>query len=635
MKKNIYIIAALFVGALSSCDYNEHYFDDFEEVTQPKNVATYEYTFQDGDVSTIVAGLRANKTAQDSAKATAFNSAKVFSEALPASELMPYLLKSKYYAGDAGSVAKVTYKYDEKRSPIVTALSSASYVITDADYKLIWGDPYATAFTPQKSPEKNIPTILKANFKNAVVGDFKNVTYQYSIEEPVDATVVGESFLTETFDKDYVAYDVINKNGWQSIDTKGSYNWQAKTYDNNFFAEVSSNKSTGDNDIWLISPQIDLSEIANPNLSFDISVRYPAGELLSVMVSKDFDGTNVGTATWTNISSKFDIPYPSSSMNDFVDAGMGSLSAFANQKVYVAFRYVGNGTTGKTTTYRIDNVNVFDAIPGIEVKGSETVYVAYKFNGTDWAVSTDEIVLQPSDYATMGVTYLTADNADAYINTYLNAKYPYQYSGSHVVVYKTKDSNQADEFIKEGSSWVKNSFVVEKTDQFIYVSEGSGKQWIFDPTIINPMEKSDYMLVADYVKVNQAVDNPALYNSSNNNAEFYYGFNAYYPNVTYRDKDRGKDPSYPISGTSAEKEKFCNDRTIEGIIVMLNQKYPNATATVSGVDQLAKVTLIVYSSHISTVTNEEWTYTMQCMGNKEWKFIQRESKNSGAIEKAE
>lgn len=638
MKKKIYIIAAISLGIFSACDYNEHYFDDFKEKTEPQNVATYEYTFQDADVSTIVAGLRANKNHADSVKADAFNKAKIFSEALPGSELIPYLLKSKYIAGDVGSVAKVSYKYDEKRDSILTALSTSSYVMTAADYQLVWGDPYPMAFTPKKSPEKNIPTILKKNFPTAKKGEFKNVTYQYSTQEPVDATVVGETFLKENFDKGYTASEVVNKNGWQSKDLKGTYNWQVKTYDGNFFAEVSSYKSTGDNEIWMITPQIDLSKITNPTLSFDICVRNPAGNLLSVWISKDFDGTNIASATWTNISSKFNIPSPSASMNDFIDAGMASLSDFAGQKVYVAFKYVGNGTTGKTTTYRIDNVKVFDAIPGVKVEESSTIYAAYEFDGSVWKVSTKQIVLQPADYEMMGVTYLTTANASPYINTYLNQKYPYLQKGeSKIVVYKTKDSNQADQYVKQdNNTWTVNTFIVDKMDQFVFANMDGVKQWIFDPTfIINPTPKSDYQIVVDYVKAHQAVDNPKLWDTRGN-AEFYYGFSSYYPNVSYRDKDRANDPEYPISGTNAEKEKFCNTRTIEGVAVILAEKYPDAKAfAVEGVIQYAKISIIIYSSHISTVTNEEWIYKMQSVGNKQWKFVERESKNTGTIEKAE
>ena len=226
----------------------------------------------------------------------------------------------------------------------------------------------------------------------------------------------------------------------------------------------------------------------------------------------------------------------------------------------------------------------------------------------------------------MGVTYLTTDNATPYISTYLKAKYPYDQKGAtRVVVYKTKDSNQADEYIFDGTSWTPNTFIVTKTDQFVFANVNGVKQWIFDPTIAETMQKSDYQIIVDYVKAHQAVDNPALWDTRGN-AEFYYGFSAYYPNVSYRDKDRTLDPLYPINGTSAEKETFCNDRTIEGIIIFLTEKYPDTAPMINGVEQKAKIKVKIYSSHISTITTETWIYTLQCTGPKAWKFLERESK---------
>lgn len=636
MKKYIYLVVALLAGTFSACDYNEHYFDDFDEKTRPENVAQYEYTFQDADVATIVSGLKANKNRQDSLLADAFSKSKVFSKNMPAATLIPYLLKSKYYTVDLASKASVTYKYDELRDSVVTGLSTKAHTFDDADYKIVWGTPFAKAFTPNKAPEKNIPAVLKERFKDAKKGEFKNVAYEYSTKEPIDATVEGKTLWSDDFEGQYAAYDVINKKGWQSQDLKGTYNWQAKTFDNSFFAEVSSYKSKGDNELWLVSPTLDLSAISNPHFSFDICVRNPAGDnLLTVWVSKDFDGTNIEKAKWTNVTKSFTIPTPTTSMNDFENAGMGSLESFAGEKVHVAFKYVGNGVTGKTTTYRIDNVKVFEAIPGIEVEKSETVYASYEFDGSAWKVTTDKISLQPADYTAMGVSSLSVDNAPSYISKYLNSKYPYAVDGKkYVVIYKTSSSNQADEYIYSDATgkWTPNTFVVEKTDQFVFANVDGVKQWIFDPTISRLMDKADYQIIVDYVKANEATTNAELWDTRGN-AEYYYGFSAYYPNVSYRDKDRSKDPLYPVAGTDEAKEEFCNARTIKGIQIFLAAKYPDAKPMISGVTQMAKIELKIYSSHITKRDNEMWVYTFECTGDKTWKFIQRESQ-FGTIEVA-
>lgn len=646
MKLNIYplLLSALLTGAFSACDYNEHNFDNFEEETTPKNVGKYEYTFLSGDVSTIVTALRANKTQADSLLATAFNADKMFSEALPASTLIPYLLKSKYIAGDVGSSAQVTYEYNLGRDSIVTGLSTSPYVVSDADYKLIWGELYPTAFTPDKSPETSIPTILKKGFVDAKKGTFKNVEYYYSSEEPVDAAI-EEAVWNEDFQKyDAGSGVLVNIDSWINKDLKNNLGWQNREYSNNKYAQVSAYKTGLVHDVRLITKVIDLtSPISNPQFSFDIVVGNFTVNSLSIELSENFDGkeANIASATWKDVTSSFTIPQPASGYSTWASAGTLDLKKYIGKKVYISFRYIGDDTSTpkKTTTYQIDNVKVYNLKPGVAVKKSELVYASYEYNGTAWSKTADtKISLQPTDYTTMGVTYLSTAAAPQYLSKYLKLKFPYAQDGaSKVIIYKTsKTACYADTYVHSAAKqeWAVNNFIETRTDQFVFANVDGVKQWIFDPTFESVLSKADFQLVVEYVRVNQAVDNPKLYNTTYKNAEYYYGFSANYPNITYRDKDRTNDPLYPISGSSQEKEDFCNKRTVEGLQVFLGIKYPDATPLTSGVVQMAKLTVPVYSSHISTTTTENWTYTFECTGNKEWKFIQRESKENKTIEKA-
>ncbi len=165
------------------------------------------------------------------------------------------------------------------RDSVVTSLSTKSHEVSAADYKLVWGDLYPMAFTPKKSPESNMPTILKEHYKDAKKGELKNVTYQYSTEEPVDATVVGKILKSEDFET-LKAYDNVTINGWQTQDLVGTYSWQGRSYNSNIFANASSYNSKGKNDIYMISPQMDLSAIDNPHLSFDVNVRNHTADCL-------------------------------------------------------------------------------------------------------------------------------------------------------------------------------------------------------------------------------------------------------------------------------------------------------------------------------------------------------------------
>lgn len=636
--KKIFLLSTIFISFFYGCqDVN----DDFGWLdNQPETPSSYTYTIVDADLATIVKGLNANKNAADSATAKILNADKMFSASADPNTLIPYLLKDKYYVASVKSSALITYKYKVGRNSTVTSLSSKPYEVSEEDYKSVWGDLYVTAFTPKKSPEKNVPTILATQFANAQKGTFKNVEYYYSTDEPVDATV-EERFFFEDFETVEAKKDIALP-GWINKDILNTRTWQGLSYSNNLCAQASSNKSKNKNDIWLITPSIDITGATKPLLSFDVNVRYFNGECLSVLISKDFDGNqaNITKATWTDVTSSFNIP--AADMSALATAGTVEVKDFAGKKIYVAFRYQGDDTATpiRTTTYQVDNVKVFELKGGITVKDKSLQYAAYECLGENkWQPADKSIlILQPADYEAMGLTYLTTAAAPNYLPTYLKAKFPYAQDGqSQTVVYKTsKTNNYADEYIynSKNGEWSVNTFVIEKQDQFVR----SDKGWMFDPTIIETLQKGKadtdgYMMVVNYVKQHQAIDNPALLNSYGD-TEYYYGFNANYGNISYRDKDRSVNPDYPISGTEKEKEDFLNKRTIEGITVFLNSKYPNATAVVGGIDQMAQVTVLIYSSHVTNNLNENWTYTMQCLGNKEWKFIQRESE-SGTIETAE
>lgn len=641
MKKYILLVSVLLGGIFFACDYNDRNFEGLDDLATPPNLISEKYTITDADITAIVGALRADGKEEI---ANIFNADKMFSEAAPASDLVPYLLKSKYKSVDLKSTVDVTYKYKEGRNETLTGLSTEKYMIAADDYKSVWGEPYAETFTPEKSPEKELPTILKSRFADAAEGTFKNVEYYYSNEEP-EVSVVAKNFLDEPFEG-YEAGSgkVVTIEGWTNVDLSGTRSWECRSFSGNNYAQVTSNGSKSVNDVWLITTAVDLTDATAPKFSFNVTAGYYNAPCLSVLISENFDGNadNINPAQWTNVTDNFELPTgPSGGYGTLSPAGTMDLSAYKGKKIYIAFRYQGDDTTTekKTTTFQIDKVQVSEEVVGIAVKEKSLQYAAYRYDGSKWAKASSSIVtLQPEDYTMMGYNYLSASQAAERLPAWLKYKFPLAVNGDvKSVVYKTNASSAyyADEyqFDAEAAKWIINSFVVENTDQFIYAEKG----WMFDPTIVANLQdattgKAEYQLIVDYVKANQAVENPAL--SIYADSEYYYGFAGRYQNVSYRDKDRSADPLYPIDGTNADKEAFCNARTIEGLQLYLTLRYPDAQPTVNGVAQMAEVTVKVYSSHIHNYDNEIWTYTFECTGNKEWKFVGRVSEN-GTIEKAE
>lgn len=629
MNKYILLFATTVIGLFSACDYNDK-FDGLDDLSKPSNIIKDSLTVSNEDIATIVKALYANKNANDSTMAKTLNTDKMFSAAAPAKTLVPYLLKAKYYSADITSSVDVSYQYKEGRDSIVSGLSTKTYVIAEDDYKSVWGDLFVSAFTPTKSAEKNIPTILNSHFKDAKKGTFQNVEYFYSQEEPTDATV-EDKFFFEDFETLEAKKDV-TLTGWINKDVLSTRTWQGQSYSGNLYAQASSNKSGNKNDIWLITPSIDLTSSTKPQFSFDVNVRYFNGECLSVLISENFDGNaaNITKATWKNVSTSFNIP--ASDMTAIGTAGTMDIAAYKGKKIHIAFRYQGDDSSAdkKTTTYQVDNVKVFESKPGIAVKDKALLYAAYECMGDGkWqAAAKSVITLQPADYETMGITYLATAEAPKYLPKYLSTKFIYAQEGDKkVIVYKTsKTNNYADEYAYKNGKWSPNSFIVTKTEKFARSSAG----WALDPTFRDELQKGKgeadgYMMVVNYVKVHQAVSNPALINSYGD-TEYYYGFSGNHGNVSYRDKDRSLDTAYPSAGSIEEKAAFMNQRTIEGVALYLSLKYPNATPEVSGIQQMAEVTVLIYSDPSSDQTNVNWTYTMKCTGNKKWEFVERNIK---------
>ncbi len=175
----------------------------------------------------------------------------------------------------------------------------------------------------------------------------------------------GGSTVT-SFDIDFsgqTAYKDISIAGWLNKATIGKRNWQAKEYptgSGKLYAQATSYKSTEENECWLITPKIDLDAMTNPTISFDTEKAYwlPKGGAspFAVLVSTDFDGTNIASATWTEIHPK--VAVESDADNTWIPSGDVDLSSYSG-KIYIAFRYHGDDTKGETTSYRIDNIKLF------------------------------------------------------------------------------------------------------------------------------------------------------------------------------------------------------------------------------------------------------------------------------------
>jgi hypothetical protein len=155
-------------------------------------------------------------------------------------------------------------------------------------------------------------------------------------------------------------YDPISIEGWININTIGSRSWQAKEYNSNIYAQATSYGSEEENEIWLITPRINLASMNNPSFIFDVACAYWKHDGLEVLISTDFDGANIDAANWTALNCN--IPGQGSTNYEFVSSGTIDLSSYSGVSgyAYIAFKYHGDANAGNTTSYQIDNIVLSD-----------------------------------------------------------------------------------------------------------------------------------------------------------------------------------------------------------------------------------------------------------------------------------
>lgn len=159
---------------------------------------------------------------------------------------------------------------------------------------------------------------------------------------------INETFSSQTNNQD------IAIQGWTNVATKGTRVWRGSVFSGNTFAQATAFQDTqAEMETWLVTPQIDLTEAKI--LSFESAQAFFVQAGLSVWISTNFDGTNVASATWTQLNCK--LAGSGDANYDWVQSGDVDLSAYSG-KAYIGFKYTGSGANGQTTTYRIDNVKV-------------------------------------------------------------------------------------------------------------------------------------------------------------------------------------------------------------------------------------------------------------------------------------
>ncbi len=172
-------------------------------------------------------------------------------------------------------------------------------------------------------------------------------------EDMDPVTTIDEDF------QDYPDHDVIEGNGWTAIAEVGERKWICRTHEGNHYAQATAFNSNDDQNImWMITPPVDLDASSEPVLEFLSAQAFHTHDGFSVYIATDFDGSHVQNANWESLPATLaggDDP-----AHEFISSGVIDLSSYSGI-VHIAWRYEGSEPAGETGTFRVDDVQLYDA----------------------------------------------------------------------------------------------------------------------------------------------------------------------------------------------------------------------------------------------------------------------------------
>jgi len=606
------IMLLMLVVALAACNPTKDLKKQMEQQAPPPT-ATFNYTLSSADYTTISGMVMANaSTHADSVAASKIKSSHYLMGNYDKTYI-PKLLSSLYPALGLKSSAHVTYNY--YKGPLVSTMmyeAAPQYTLSDADYQSMGGVVGVYKYFSPSNPATNfIPAFLSTKFPNDTSGTVRLIKYNFANSDPSgEATVFDAEFAKN-----------ISLENFTVANVSGSQTWTASKYGAKMSGYSGGNQPNED---WLVSPAIDLSGFTSPSFQVSQTINYwnktVYPDHIQILVSTDYSG-NVSTATWTKLNVT---PMPDGTGWTEVQSDKIDLSSYAGKTIYIAFKYVSN--TANAPTWEIDWMKVYGTVAGSGTGPAPTILSGgafYKLSGSTWNPVSGSYYLSSADYASMGGSigkyddFSSSNNPDNYLPQFLALKYPYAQEGDQVfVAYKYYSGGlhtYVDQYTFTGGMWVKYNPVEVVTGPFL----NTGTQWVFDPTVYKTMTSSDYQVIVDVVKKTH----PDLVNKYGD-GEYYYGAEAYYGNFNAQPSNRttGQYAQADYNGLSAaEVQALILKRIGEGLVVMLQQEYPNAQTQVGGVDQKYVITYNIYvTSNISNTT------TLQCTKsgpNPEFKII--------------
>ena len=575
MKKLVYILL-MFIIAFSACDPNESIYDELDKLEQEYSATVESFIFSSDDYATASGyAIKDAVTDDDTLYAEFIESMEAFNSYFTAEDYVGSVLAEYFPEYGKNSRAYVTYNSIANiPEELVMYTNVDEYDFVYDDYKAIDSlVAYAGYFYPDFNPNLYLQGILTSLIPSANDGDIYLVNYLYSDVTPLFPEVATIYWFEEEFVDTLGQFDTTN--------VTGSKSWYSSGYGDDTFAKMSGYGQ--DNEDWLISDDIVIGNEDNVILNFTQAIKYLnyQWDQISVLISDDYDGSDIVGATWNAID--WGLVADTANLGfgyTFYSSGDIDISSYAGKTINIAFKYTS--TTSNAATWEISDVTV---LTGAKIIGPAPYLYKdfYKLSGTSWSKVEGVHCLGTKDYEEMGDP--GNDNSFSndilpqdYLPKFLDAMCPNAGEGvSKIVVYQydtdiEDEITLATEYTHKDGGWESlYDYIEEATNQFVH----NGEEWLFDPTIVVEMSSSNYQFIVDYVEANISAD----YLDSYGTAESYYGAGAYHKN-------------FSISDGYWEADVFDSwEEAVEEAIgtILLPELYPDAQLQANGVDMFYRV----------------------------------------------
>lgn len=672
MKKKLLYSAliASSIVALSSCDPNDWNdkldgFDGDKGITNKQMIA---YTLTSADYANL-AGNSANvaMAAADtlSKELKAVGTQGYFTDKITAREYIPNFLSDPdfaYFTLSDGSSLSITYRTAGNVPEEVVNFGAASeYTVSEADYQDAWGSDkdYIEAFSPEVSAQKNVPSILAAEYGDAQKGDMVIVNYKQSETEPSfngggDEPAPGYE-MTSALGSASVGDNVTVKGLVTAICTRGfiltdnsgsifvyyASGFDATAYKVGDQVAVAGEVSAYNKGLQITGTSATVNVTGNQEYSYPAAKTFDGAALDALLEVSDNQLAVYAQFTGKAVVSKyynFEIEGATTAMGSLYMATDDQKAMFEDGKTYTISGYISSISGGKYVN--------FIATSAVEAKATKSrrafraatavpttsVAAVYSYNGSKWAANTSVNLLQASDYTAMGQSHPNLEKPDEYLPTYLKVKFPYAKSGdTKLVGYKYyasgKTSTVCDEYTFNGTLWQKTNGVVEETAQFVR----TGGKWMYNPNVEITLPGGKgveistkyYQACVDWVYEN--IDKPLgstglkdgnFYVTKYGNNEYYCGTSAYQGNVDLRPAKAKEQYPAGYEGKSDEEiEQLMKDRFCKEVLPGALSKLHSDAAPVAGLDVVYTVNFAVYTG---STTNHTVRYKVVGQGKFEF-----------------